>query len=137
MKNFLKKSFIFLAVILLTISCFCCTSVNAVQPRAYYVVGPFQFSGYSNSVAQNYDGTYMAMEVKATSSSGTARQVKVHVFIYSRSITETYTLYSNGSTYKFDYIYLGNEGSSDVVIVFESSSSDTITLQMTSYSWYT
>lgn len=137
MKIFLKKCFICLAVTLLTLSCFGCTSVNAVQPRAYFVNGPYHFSGYSSSVAHNYDGNYMAMEVKATSSSGASHQVKVHVFLYDRNITETYTFYSNGNTYKFDYIYLGNSGSCDVVITFQCSSSDTITAEMTSYSWYT
>lgn len=138
MKIYLKKSFICLSIILLTLSLFSCSSVQAsVQPRAYYINGPFQFSGVSNSVAKNYDGNYMAIEARATSSSGTAHNVKIHVFIYSRNITETYTFPSNGSTYKFDYIYLGNEGSSDTGIVFECNSSDTITMHMTSYSWYT
>lgn len=138
MKIYLKKSFICLSIILLTLSLFSCSSVQAsVQSRAYYINGPFQFSGVSNSVAKNYDGNYMAIEARATSSSGTAHNVKIHVFIYSRNITETYTFPSNGSTYKFDYIYLGNEGSSDTGIVFECNSSDTITMHMTSYSWYT
>ena len=138
MKTYIKKSFICLSIILLTLSCFCCTSVQAsgIQTYAYYSPSPFQFSGISNSIARNYDGNYMAIEARATSSSGTAHNVKIHVFIYSRNITETYTFPSNGSTYKFDYIYLGNEGSSDTGIVFECNSADTITMKMTSYSWY-
>lgn len=139
MKTYLKKSFICLSIILLTLSCFCCTSVEAsgAQTYAYYINGPFQFSGISNSVAKNYDGNYMAIEARATSSSGTAHEVKIHVFLYNRNVTETYTFPSNGSTYKFDYIYLGSSASSDTGIVFECNSSDTITMYMTSYSWYT
>ena len=139
MKTYLKKSFICLSIILLTLSCFCCTVVlvSGVQTYAYFSPGPFKFSGISNSIARNYDGNYMAIEARATSSSGTAHTVKIHVFIYNRNITETYTFPCNGSTYKFDYIYLGSAASSDTVIAFECNSSDTITMKMTSYSWYT
>ena len=138
MKTYLKKSFICLSIILLTLSCFCCTVVQAsgVQTYAYYENGPYRFSGVTNSVMHNYDGNYMAIEAKATSSSGAARSVKIHVYLYNRGVVETYTFPSNGSTYKFDYIYLGSANSSDVGIVFECNSSDTITLEMTSYSWY-
>ena len=138
MKSYLKKCFIFLAIVLLTLSCFCCTAVEAsgIQSRAYYS-NNFQFSGTSNALMRNYDGNYMAIEAKATSSSGAARTVKIHVFIYNRNVTETYTLSSNGVMKKFDYIYLGSAASSDVGIVFQCDSSDTISMEVTSYSWYT
>lgn len=137
MITYLKKILICLAAILLTFSCFGFTCVQADEPQTcnYYHTGPFNFSGTSNSIAKNYDGTYMAVEATATSSSGASRAVTMYVFIYSRSVTETYTIYTNGTTQKFDYIYLGNEGSSDVVIAFQCSSSDTITIEYTSYSW--
>lgn len=139
MKTFLKKSIICLAIILLSLSCFCCTSVEAsgIQSRAYYENGPFQFSGHSNAIVKNYDGNYMAIEAKATSSSGSSVPVRIEVFLYNRNVTETYTVYSNGSTIKFDYIYLGSSASSDVAIMCFCDSSDTITIELTSYSWYT
>lgn len=138
MKSYLKKFFIYLVSALLILSCFCCTSIEASTAQTYaYYSNNFQFSGTSNSLMKNYDGNYMGIEAKATSSSGASHDVKIHVYLYNRGTVETYTFPSNGSTYKFDYIYLGSAASSDVGLVFECNSSDTITLEMISYSWYT
>lgn len=136
MITYLKKFFICLAAVLLTFSCFGFTCVQADEPQtcAYYI-NYSQFSGTSNSMVKNYDGNYMGIEAVATSSSGSSVLVTMYVFIYSRNYTYTYNIYTNGTTYKYDYIYLGDEGSSDVGILFTCNSSDTITVNIDSYSW--
>ena len=98
-------------------------------------MGSFSFKGTSNSVTRFHDGTFMAIEATATSASGKAYDVTIHVVILSRNVTNTYTLSSNGIMKKFDYIYLGLSGSSDVSIYCTCSSSETITVKLKAYSW--
>ncbi len=129
-----------LVMYLLLCSLFSFTPVNAasnatIQPYSYYDIGSFSFTGTSKSVITNYDGTFMAIEATATSASGKAYDVTLHVTIYGRNVTNTYTLSSNGTMKKFDYIYLGLSSSTDVSIYCTCNSSEKITINLKTYSW--
>ena len=114
----------------------CSTPVKAsspysIQPYAYYSKGSIQFKGSRIPITKNYDGTFMAIEAKSTSSSGNIYDVTIYVTIASRKVTNKYTISTNGSLKKF----LGLSGSSDVSIECKCNSSDTINIELTSYSW--
>lgn len=141
MKNLAQKLFISIFISFLFVYLFICSNpVKAstflsIQPCAYYSTGSFQFTKNSNSLVRNYDGSFMAIEATATSSSGNAYDINISVFISSLGKVNNYTVSSNGIKKKFDYIFLGLSGSSDVSITCSCNSSDTITMDLITYSW--
>lgn len=141
MKNLVTKLCTCILMSFLFVNLFICStpvkasSPYSIQPYAYYSTGSIQFKGSSRPITKNYDGTFMAIEAKSTSASGNIYDVTIYVTIASRKVTNKYTISTNGSSKKFDYIFLGLSGSSDVSIECKCNSSDTINIELTSYSW--
>lgn len=141
MKKLIKKLCACILMSFLFIYLFICSTpvkaatLYSIQPYAYYSTGSFKFTGSSNALTKNYDGTFMAIEATATSSSGNVYDVNISVFISSLGKVKNYTVSSNGSKKKFDFIFLGLSGSSDVSITCSCNSSDTITMELITYSW--
>lgn len=111
------------------------SSNNEISTMSYYGTSTFKF--YKSAQRNNYyDGSFMAIEASATSSTGSSETVTISVYISSRKTTKTYTIKTDGTTKKFDYIYLGLGSGSDVRITTScSNSSAEITMSLTSYSW--
>ena len=110
-------------------------SNSGISPFTYYDPGTFTFKK-NTQITKKYDGTFMAIEAKATSSSGTADTITISVYIVPRNVTKTYTIKTDGKTSKFDYIYLGLSQTADVRINIScSNSSSNITMSLVSYSW--
>ncbi len=105
------------------------------QTCSYYDIPTFTFKGTSNSNVEKYDGTFMAIEASATSSSGKTYDVTIHVIIHSIGKEKTYILPSNGSTQKYDYIYIGLSASSNVTIYCTCDASENISVKLKTYSW--
>ena len=126
---------IFLIICSINIVLPCKVNASVASTDSYYSPSSFSFTGTSSQYIKQYSGTFMAIEVSATSSSGSSNLVTMTVYIASRNVTKTYTFYSNGSKNKFDYIFLGLSGSSSVSIGFSCNSSDTINVSLTAYSW--
>ena len=145
MNTAIKKISIFMFIVVLLSYLIIPVQVNAASPceknngeyalDSYYNFATFSFVGTSSSILKSFDGTFMAIEATATSSSGQSQDVTISVYIQSRNITKNYTVKSNGTMKKFDYIFLGFSGGSDVAITCSCNSSDTITMNLTSYSW--
>lgn len=136
MKQLTKKFSIGLLVMFLLLSygVSFASSNSSISPYAYYDDGIIYFTK-SKSITSVYDGTFMAIEFSATSSSNTSEPVTISVYIDNRNKTETFTAYTDGKNYKFDYIYLDPANGSSVRITFSSSSSNQISARVKSYSW--
>lgn len=136
MKQLTKKFSIGLLVMFLLLSygVSFASSNSPISTYAYYDHGTIHFSK-SKSITTRFDGTFMAIEFSATSSSNTSEPVTIKVFIENRNKTETYTAYTDGKNYKFDYIYLGLVNGSSVKITMSCSSSSQISAHVKSYSW--
>ena len=111
------------------------SSNNEISTMSYYGTDTFIFYSVANKT-NFYDGTFMAIEASATSSTGNSETITIKVYIVDRDVTKTYTIKTDGTTKKFDYIYLGLGSGSDVRITTScSNSSAKITMSLTSYSW--
>ena len=107
---------------------------SEISTMSYYGTDTFTFHGSANK-AYFYDGTFMAIEASARSSSGSLETVTIKVYIINRDVTKTYTIKTDGPTKKFDYIYIGLGGSDVRITTSCSNSSAKITMSLTSYSW--
>ena len=108
---------------------------SEISTMSYYGTDTFTFNGSTNKT-YFYDGTFMAIEASAASSTGSSETVTISIYISSRKTTKTYTIKTDGTTKKFDYIYLGLGSGSDVRITTScNNESAAITMSLTSYSW--
>lgn len=121
------------------ISSFSMVNANAdteISTRAYYGGTVATFYGSKQISNQYYDGLFMAVEARATASDNRSHKVTLSVRIVNRDTVKTYTLYTNGQNYKFDYIGLGLSGGSNAIISCTCDDpSVAVTINLTSYSW--
>lgn len=139
-KNYLLKMSIIVMTLLMVFPCVPVKAStgnnggNVVSPCGYFSPGPFSFTTWTQNV-NLYDGTFMAVEVGATSTV-VGQEITVEVYVDKTGKTHTYKMIANGLNNKFDYIYLGLSGGSDVAITLECSNPNAvITAKVTSYSW--
>ena len=107
---------------------------SEISTMSYYGTDTFTFNGSTNKT-YFYDGTFMAIEASATSSTGSSETVTIKVYIINRDVTKTYTIKTDGTTKKFDYIYIGLGGGDVRNTTSCSNESAAITMSLTSYSW--
>lgn len=131
MKKILKKVFFVFAIMVI---CFMGipNKVNA-STMAYYHPNTLTFTGTAYSGPRYYDGTYMAMELVATSADGVSRAINVTLTIQSTGVTKHYTIYTDGVRRKMDYIYI--DGGSSAQIAFSNTSGVNATVDIITYSW--
>lgn len=106
--------------------------------RGYFDPGPFTFSNAVNGVTRYYDGGWMALEAKATSTAGVI-PIHIDLYIYNTHIHHDCTIWADGINYKFDWKSLGSTGGSSAdcyYFVDSQYSSATNTVDVKSYSWY-
>ena len=105
--------------------------------RGYFEPGPFTFVNEFNEETRYYDGGWMGIEYKATSTAGVI-PIHIDLYVYNTLTHHDCTIWSNGVNNKFDWISLGSRGGSaaDSYYYVDSQYSSAVnTITTKSYSW--
>ncbi len=111
--------------------------VNAaglVEP--YIAENPvFTFTGKA-SVAYHCDGMWLTVKLRALAANDNNETVTFEIDVLKTGATKTYTFYTSGEEYKYENIFLGFDGGSDVWFNFTGANPEikiAVTMDITSY----
>lgn len=112
-------------------------SENNPTTRGYFAPAPFNFVNTFNEETRYYDGGWMGIEYKATSTAGVI-PIHIDLYVYRTATHHDCTIWANGVNNKFDWISLGSAGgsSADSYYYVDSQYSSAVnTITTISYSW--